>query len=98
MRKRNTIASKSKRVTGFTKQVDEIVNLLTDKWKANEPICFYDVEAPYRNRHKHWKGSWPRAELIAICKALYRSGAFDPDFWDQFLSCAPLQALNIVVK
>jgi hypothetical protein len=72
--------------------VEEIAELLHEKWRAKKKITFYDVEGPYKLEGQPWKGVDARTDLINICRYFYLAHMFDDKFWKVFMSDAPSEA------
>jgi hypothetical protein len=77
-------------------QVNEVAELLDEKWRAEERITFYDLEEPYKYGGKSWSGNDARMDLIHTCRYFYLRGMFDDEFWQGFMSDCPTEAHGII--
>src|SRR3546814_17041730 len=74
--------------------MDDLLELLDQRWNAGDPPTFYQLEDLYRVRHG---GPWDRMGLVAACRYLRLMDLFDEAFWSKLLSPAkhPSEAKRI---
>src|SRR3546814_2363816 len=65
--------------------MDDLLELLDQRWNAGDPPTFYQLEDLYRVRHG---GPWDRMGLVAACRYLRLMDLFDEAFWSKLLSQA----------
>ncbi len=75
--------------------VDEITDLLDQKFLAKEKFTFRQLEGPYDPGKKHWPGRNVRHDLAAICRYAYLSDLGNEQFWRDFMEYAPSEASDI---
>ncbi|HVT34276.1 MAG TPA: hypothetical protein VHE37_01730 [Nevskiaceae bacterium] len=76
-------------------QVAELHEFLTQRWRAQDPISFFQLEDRYAIRAANRPGPvWSQAQLIAACRYLHLHAQYDEEFWSALLgaSQSPLPA------
>lgn len=73
-------------------QVQEVAELLDEKWRNKEKVTFYDLEDTYQNS---WAGRGVREDLINICRYFYLVEWFDEPFWNELMSWCPAEAHGV---
>lgn len=66
--------------------LEELHDLLCDKWDKKQPISFYELESHYRIHGSSSPGPvWSRSSLWKACRYFYLHRHFDQSFWSALL-------------
>jgi len=76
-------------------QVQEVADLVDERWRNREKITFYDLEDRYQSG---WAGKELRSDLINICRYFYLLRWFDEPFWNEFMSYCPGEAHDLTCE
>jgi len=66
-------------------QMDELAELLDERWIDNNPMTFYELEDHYGGKH-NMSGGWDRSKLLYACRYFYLREMFNGhSFWETML-------------